>query len=472
MPAQKRPHPPPHNDDHHHHGGGGGGGGGSGGGGGAGAGDASPHPSSSSPPPPQQQQVKEAKEEEEEEEEEEDEAEDAAEDGEEPPPTPQPPPKVEPPVDQDDSDGEGQSESSQSAGDRDENNECPACRTHCASRRSLRDDPNYDALIAALYPDIDKYEEEELAFDEEERSRNRKIQESIAETLRRQVEALGRRRSASKAAAFPFTRRSHGNFRNNHGQNSYSRGRGRSNARDIAPTGSDDEDEELGNGNNDGSKESSSADEGSPDIRHKRSRRWPAPPRSSPARTAGNADVGGDENDDLGLIRENVSTSPLRAGNREMLAWGKNGARSQTRHGNSSGSNGRLAKGGRMAKLAEYLRNLDENDNELDVHLILLPLDGESLINLPTWYLCCRPSSSIRHLRQFVAHKTSQQAEEVEIYGRKPQFGDTAIKDEAKLDHLESLEILAGDESLAKLCASFISARGDMELVYAIKRQS
>lgn len=40
------------------------------------------------------------------------------------------------------------------------NNECPACRTHCASRRSLRDDPNYDNIIAYLYPDIDKYEEE------------------------------------------------------------------------------------------------------------------------------------------------------------------------------------------------------------------------------------------------------------------------------------------------------------------------
>ncbi|KAL0398569.1 UNVERIFIED_CONTAM: putative E3 ubiquitin-protein ligase RING1a [Sesamum radiatum] len=53
------------------------------------------------------------------------------------------------------------------------NNECPACRTHCASRRSLRDDPNYDALIAALYPDIDKYEEEELAFHEEEKARNK-----------------------------------------------------------------------------------------------------------------------------------------------------------------------------------------------------------------------------------------------------------------------------------------------------------
>jgi E3 ubiquitin-protein ligase RNF1/2 len=28
----------------------------------------------------------------------------------------------------------------------------------------LRDDPNYDALISALYPDIDKYEEEVNRF--------------------------------------------------------------------------------------------------------------------------------------------------------------------------------------------------------------------------------------------------------------------------------------------------------------------
>jgi hypothetical protein len=44
------------------------------------------------------------------------------------------------------------------------NNECPACRTHCASRRSLRDDPKYDTLIAAMYPDIEKYEEEVPAY--------------------------------------------------------------------------------------------------------------------------------------------------------------------------------------------------------------------------------------------------------------------------------------------------------------------
>ncbi|KAH6796863.1 RING 1A [Perilla frutescens var. hirtella] len=79
------------------------------------------------------------------------------------------------------------------------NNECPACRTHCTSRRSLRDDPNYDALIVALYPDIDKYEEEqELAFHEEERDQNKQIQASIAQTLRRQSEALGKKRTSTR----------------------------------------------------------------------------------------------------------------------------------------------------------------------------------------------------------------------------------------------------------------------------------
>lgn len=40
------------------------------------------------------------------------------------------------------------------------NNECPACRIHCASRRSLRDDLDFDSLINAIYPDVEKYEEE------------------------------------------------------------------------------------------------------------------------------------------------------------------------------------------------------------------------------------------------------------------------------------------------------------------------
>lgn len=44
------------------------------------------------------------------------------------------------------------------------NNECPACRTHCSSRRSLREDPNFDNLIGLLYSNIDKYEEEVISI--------------------------------------------------------------------------------------------------------------------------------------------------------------------------------------------------------------------------------------------------------------------------------------------------------------------
>lgn len=36
--------------------------------------------------------------------------------------------------------------------------ECPACRVHCPSRRSLRDDPKFDNIIQAFYPDLDAAE--------------------------------------------------------------------------------------------------------------------------------------------------------------------------------------------------------------------------------------------------------------------------------------------------------------------------
>ncbi|XP_039688708.1 glutamic acid-rich protein [Medicago truncatula] len=52
--------------------------------------------------------------------------------------------------------------------EKEEKNECPVCRTHCPDQLSLRDDPNYDALIALLCPDIDKFEKEELTLLKEE----------------------------------------------------------------------------------------------------------------------------------------------------------------------------------------------------------------------------------------------------------------------------------------------------------------
>ncbi|XP_058733867.1 putative E3 ubiquitin-protein ligase RING1a [Vicia villosa] len=38
--------------------------------------------------------------------------------------------------------------------------ECPTCRVHCPSKRSMRDDPSFDAIIEVLYPNIDKSEKE------------------------------------------------------------------------------------------------------------------------------------------------------------------------------------------------------------------------------------------------------------------------------------------------------------------------
>ncbi|URE35919.1 E3 ubiquitin-protein ligase [Musa troglodytarum] len=337
------------------------------------------------------------------------------------------------------------------------NNECPACRAHCASRRSLRDDSNYDTLIATLYPNIDKYEEEELAFHEEEMSCNKKLQSSMAEIFQRQTEALGKRRSTAKATAAAFVRRSQGNYRN------HVSGRGGNGGRDTMAV-SDDDDEEEANVNDVG-KSYSSADEPSPDRRQKRRKRWGAP-RSSPSQTAVNVDAGGGENDDFEFYRENNGASPLRVGNREAFLWGKNGARSQTRHGNTSGTNGRMVKS-RMTKLVDHLRNLDYTVDEFDVHLTLVPLDKERIPSLQQPYLCCRPSLSIRHLCEYIALQTSVPAEEVQIYASMLQGGASAIKpfsstDMANEDPLIGLQELEGQESVATLNSSFTGNQGEL----------
>ncbi|XP_030972404.1 putative E3 ubiquitin-protein ligase RING1a [Quercus robur] len=284
------------------------------------------------------------------------------------------------------------------------NNECPACRTHCASRRSLRDDPKYDALISALYPDIDKYEEEELAFHEEERARNKQIQASIAQTFRRQAEALGRKRSTAKATAAAFVRRSRG-YRNAHL-------RGRRNYRNAAESQGSDDNEDANV--NDGGKDSSSADEHT-EVRPKRSKRWGGVRFSLPSPAAASADGGGDENDSE-VNRESIGVSAGLVGSSERLAWGKGGMRSHTRYGSMNGGNGKNARNSRLSKLAEYLRNLEENDNELTINLMLVSFDEQSIPSLERPYLCCKPTLSVRQLRKYVAVQTASQDDEVVLY--------------------------------------------------------
>ena len=38
------------------------------------------------------------------------------------------------------------------------NKECPTCRKKLVSKRSLRPDPNFDALISKIYPSREEYE--------------------------------------------------------------------------------------------------------------------------------------------------------------------------------------------------------------------------------------------------------------------------------------------------------------------------
>ncbi|XP_065873744.1 putative E3 ubiquitin-protein ligase RING1a [Euphorbia lathyris] len=342
------------------------------------------------------------------------------------------------------------------------NNECPACRTHCASRRSLRDDPNYDALIAAIYPDIDKYEEEELAFHEEERTRNKQIQASIAQIFQRQTEALVKRRTMGKETAGPFMTRSQRYHRT-------IPSRKRRNSRTTDFQGSED----IGEENDDnGGKDSSSTDERSTEVRHRRRKRRTGIRLSQPSSSTSNLDGGSIEND-LEASRENRGISPGLVWNTEMLAWGRGGARSHTRHGNSSACNNKNSRSTRLSKLVEYLRSLDEKNDEIDVHLMLISLEKQRAPNLRQPYLCCRPSLSVRHLCDYVALQTPLQPEEIEILlvkGQHKPNGDLSILHPPV--SMDELQILKAQETLSGIGVNCTSNRDRLILAYRQKGRS
>ncbi|KAL1327169.1 putative E3 ubiquitin-protein ligase RING1a isoform X1 [Arachis hypogaea] len=277
------------------------------------------------------------------------------------------------------------------------NNECPACRTHCASRRSLRDDPNYDALIAALYPDIDKYEEEELALHEDEVTHNKqKIQASIAQTLRRQTEALGKKRNA-KSAAVAFVRRSQGNYRT-------SNMRRRKRFRNAGEQEVSDDNE--GVNDNEGGKGSSSCDEQT-ENRPKRCKRGGE--TQFPQHSASTeADVAGEENTPEG-DRDVITSSG------STLAWGKNGQRSHTRGNGKNSANGKNSKNSRISKLVDRLHSSEENDDRSDIFLVVVSMDKQRGPNLQEPYLQCKPTLSVSSLSKYVAVKTAQQPDDVEL---------------------------------------------------------
>eukprot|EP00326_Haptolina_ericina_P018623 CAMPEP_0181186230 /NCGR_PEP_ID=MMETSP1096-20121128/9925_1 /TAXON_ID=156174 ORGANISM="Chrysochromulina ericina, Strain CCMP281" /NCGR_SAMPLE_ID=MMETSP1096 /ASSEMBLY_ACC=CAM_ASM_000453 /LENGTH=343 /DNA_ID=CAMNT_0023275117 /DNA_START=117 /DNA_END=1148 /DNA_ORIENTATION=- len=58
--------------------------------------------------------------------------------------------------------------------------ECPQCRNPIATRRSLRPDPNFAGLIAALYPDLESFEDE---LDEKMEAENEELTRAHSEKM-------------------------------------------------------------------------------------------------------------------------------------------------------------------------------------------------------------------------------------------------------------------------------------------------
>ncbi|KAF3566450.1 hypothetical protein DY000_02013357, partial [Brassica cretica] len=309
------------------------------------------------------------------------------------------------------------------------NKECPACRKRCASRRSLRDDPTFDALIAALFSNIDTYEEEEFAFHEDDKARNKQIQASIAEVSQRQSEALVKRKSFGKEASVstrPQRRR-------------------RRNCRNMEQNTVEEANEDDNNDDNNG-KDSSSEERGAEVRLRQRRKRSTSRSTLNPSSSGANNNNGNcAENDADVNLRDNNSKriSPGLVWNPEILAWGRGGTRSHTRHGNNAtGGSSKSVRNARVNRLVECLRSSVDGNSIEDIHLKLVSVDTNCVPELPQPYLCCRPTLLVKQLREFVALQIHLKTEEVELLVTRGLGGggDKAI---------ENLSVVASDSASA-----------------------
>lgn len=217
------------------------------------------------------------------------------------------------------------------------NNECPACRTHCASRRSLRDDLDFDTFVNSVYPDVEKYEQEELVLYEEEKAVNEQIQASIAQSFLRQSEATRARKGRGSAASTSRMDRSCSKSYSRRSDQSLKFSDSNKN-RDESETGMNAliyEDQLVFSQGTTGQCEG-----------------------ISPMRTPG---IVVDEEDMEGIQHSmeytRNSSSPA---NTDLPTWGGAGIRSQTRRGGA----GKVIRSNRIQKLADHLANVEKNDHE------------------------------------------------------------------------------------------------------------
>ena len=77
--------------------------------------------------------------------------------------------------------------------------ECPSCRIHVPSRRSLRRDDALDALISKIYPNLEEYEEQEERLIED-LNKTRNQNNAFTESCRQGIQNQAGRRRTSRAA--------------------------------------------------------------------------------------------------------------------------------------------------------------------------------------------------------------------------------------------------------------------------------
>ncbi|XP_024529869.1 putative E3 ubiquitin-protein ligase RING1a [Selaginella moellendorffii] len=351
------------------------------------------------------------------------------------------------------------------------NNECPACRTHCASRRSLRDDPNFDSLIAALYQDIDKYEEEEMSLLEEETWKNKQIQADIAETAKRQSEALAKRRTA-KATAAAIVRKAHGKFRPVSGRRGRGGSRRRSSRRELSPL----EDESDYYMEKDVPVE--------PRRTSTRKRQRPVTFDSSlSVSIEEESNDSDDEVDDVVARRRHAS--PATGNGDAMVTWARAGTRSHTRYGSVSTGAGNSARHLRCMRATVLLESLAaatyKDINELDVQFSLMPMmdDSNAANNLPSLerpHLCCSPKLSIQQVCSFLmSHDLFPMDTELEIVAecdcRDPLVREKLQNKEPSANSGKFVEILDMNATLGDVYTAYWNRYNNLSLLYRRKCQ-
>ncbi|XP_027929958.1 putative E3 ubiquitin-protein ligase RING1b [Vigna unguiculata] len=303
------------------------------------------------------------------------------------------------------------------------NNECPTCRTHCSSRRSLREDRLFDELISVIYPNIDEYEEKEMTLSNDAKNNIKSMQEAYGKTLERQNEAAGKKGAAaatSRSSRTATLRRSARNAESN-------------SSRDITlpPIAEETETQVI-----------PVTDFAELQIQSQSSQ------HQTNASTVA-----------TGSLRSLISSS-------DKLVWGRLGPRTQT---STNARHAAARRANRLERFIHHLQNSNQNDDELDIFIKLVSFEEARVPNLPRPYLNCRPTLSIDQLCQYVAHETQLQTEEIELYVVKGcGLSFVSGREKFDADKYETQFLGRGDQKLAEIITNNLSLG---HLVIAYKRK-